>query len=177
MPKVFVSHSRRDSKLRQYLDSSFASSNVQAIRVEFEDYEITPCEFIRRSVEASESVFLLLGANVTHSIYTTNWIAYEIGLAAALHKDVWVFERYDSVVPFPVPMVDHYVQYALRNHRDLSLLRQIIAAYASDYGTGELPSGAEVTCPSSTCHATFYAHSRREEIICPSCRSRAITVR
>ena len=65
MPKVFVSHSRRDSKLRQYLDSSFASSNVQAIRVEFEDYEITPCEFIRRSVEASESVFLLLGANVT----------------------------------------------------------------------------------------------------------------
>jgi hypothetical protein len=176
MPKIFISHSRRDTKIRQHFDSFFASSTIQAIRVEFEDYAITPCEFIRRSVEGSKSLFLLLGTNVTCSLYTTNWISYEIGLATALHKDVWVFERYDANISFPVPTVDHYVQYSLKSHKDLALLRDIVAAYASEYGTSQLPPGMEVTCPSNTCRATFLAYCRRDAIMCPSCRSQTIRV-
>jgi len=39
--------------------------------------------------------------------YTQNWIAYEIGLACALRKDVWVL--CDGVtINFPVPYLNNY---------------------------------------------------------------------
>ena len=101
MNQVFVSHSKRDVTIRQFFDSIFADTKVAAVRMEFEELHSTPSVDIRNRIMQSDALFVLLGQNLTFSQYTENWVGFEVGIATALNKPIWVMERFGDKVQFP----------------------------------------------------------------------------
>ena len=126
----------------------------------------------------------MLGQNVNHSIYTQNWIAFEVGLACAMDKQVWVFEQKGSSVNFPIPYVTDYVLYNnLENNVAFDYVRAIIEGYGdktffhrTDIPEVEIPKGKFTKCPN--CNSIFNFHHvdnsllryTRILFICPLCR-------
>lgn len=167
-PQIFISHSRFDTDILIPFDEIFAGTNVRRIRVEFESYELPPWIFIRDSILRSSAVFLLLGPNVNQSPYTQNWISYEVGLACGLNKPVWVFERIDQPINFPIPFLNHYMLYNpdIPEHSDY--IRNIINGYLALLPTH--PMGTPIECGTSNCGIRFNLHTLVERFYCPSCR-------
>ena len=110
--RVFISHSRRDKELVHNMIKVLYRANVQAFVAEFEElgeYGMLTADDIRREIQSSDMLALLLTRSVTASPYTRNWVAYEVGVAHALNKPIWVFEsEHEFVQDFPVPHVDYY---------------------------------------------------------------------
>ena len=70
------------------------------------------------------AVFVLLGKNLgnppAYSLqYTHNWVSFEVGVASATRKPIWVFEEFGSFIRYPIPFVTDYAQYTLANIRHL----------------------------------------------------------
>ena len=105
MAQIFVSHSQYDKDIRASFDAIFARTGVKSVCMEFEQIYPPAWQEIKNAITASETVFLLLGPKIRKSIYTQNWIAFEVGLSCAFGKRVWVFEQMDSKIDFPIPYV------------------------------------------------------------------------
>lgn len=84
-------------------------------------------------VQEARAVFLLLSTCIfQRGLVTSNWISFEVGLASALGKSVWLFEpilepflgQYD----FPIPYCTHHVVYSPSGPTPTSLeeIRHII---------------------------------------------------
>ena len=123
MNQVFISHSKRDKDIRQYFDTVFASTNVKAVRMEFEELRTTPSMEIRNRINQSDALFVLLGPNLTFSQYTENWIGFEVGVATALNKPIWVMERFGDSVNFPIPHLTDYLLYEPKNDEHTKFIR------------------------------------------------------
>lgn len=109
--QIFVSHSKYDREMVTSFDRVFARTGVRSVCMEFEKMSSPEWRIIKDAVSSSIATFVLLGQNVNHSIYTQNWIAFEVGLACAMNKQIWVFEQKGSSVNFPIPYVTDYVLY------------------------------------------------------------------
>ena len=100
MATIFISHSRKDENPVLTMKEMLKNMRHTPIIEEFipaEEQKSVPYEEIRSNVEKSEFLFLFLTDNVVTSPYTQNWVSYEIGLAAAHSKKLFVFERMNSV--------------------------------------------------------------------------------
>jgi len=110
--RVFISHSRRDKELVYNIVKVLYRANVSAFVAEFEElgeYGKLTADDLRREIQSSDIVALLLTRSVTASPYTRNWVTYEVSVAHALNKPVWVFEsEQEFVQDFPIPHVDYY---------------------------------------------------------------------
>lgn len=165
MANIFVSHSQHDRDIRTSFDSVFARTNVKSVCMEFE--KIANWETIRNEVKSSVAVFLLLGQNVRSSIYTRNWIAFEVGLACAFDKDVWVFEQGETTVDFPIPYLTDYMVYDLKESIHFNYVRNIIERYGKllPISIGRIPyresrgvpKGIAVIC--DACSMQFSLHT------------------
>ena len=129
MVSIFISHSQKDAEILNYFDRVFAGTMVKPIRAEFEKYERPPWTAIRSWVTESAAVFLLLGPNVRSTIFTSNWISFEVGLACNTMKPTWVFERFGYPVEFPVPYLTDYVLYDPANRISFEQIKEIVSAY------------------------------------------------
>jgi len=179
--QIFVSHSQYDRDIRTSFDTVFARTGVKSVCMEFERISQLPAwEPIRNQIKTSETVFLLLGPNVRSSIHTQNWVAFEVGLACAYGKDVWVFEQTDSAIEFLIPYLTDYMIYNLEDQNHFDYVRGIIEAYANpiyllplgvDNRTKrQIPKGLPTTCPYPNCGARYSIHTDVPSFICPSCR-------
>lgn len=106
MATIFISHSKKDEDLVLIMKKILKNIGHTPIIEEFipvEEREPIPYEEIRSNVEKSEFLFLFLTDNVVATPYTQNWVSYEIGLASAHSKKLFVFERIGTPIEFPIP--------------------------------------------------------------------------
>lgn len=179
--QIFVSHSQNDKDIRASFDTVFARAGVMSVCMEFERIEQLPAwQPIKNKINASATVFWLLGPNIRSSIHTQNWVAFEVGLACAYGKDVWVFEQDNSYIEFPIPYLTDYMIYNLEDPNHFDYVRSIIEGYANPiyllpFGVDNrtkrnIPKGLAVTCPHPNCGSRYSMHTDIPRFICPSCR-------
>lgn len=166
--------------IRTSFDTIFARTDVKSVCMEFEEIYPPAWQRIKSEISASASVFLLLGPNIRSSIHTQNWVAFEVGLACAFGKEVWVFEQADSYVEFPIPYLTDYMIYDLGDKAHLEYVRKIIDGYGRplyilplgvDHRTKrEIPTGTLVECGNEKCKSSYLLHTDVKSFNCPSCR-------
>ena len=181
--QIFVSHSQYDKDIRASFATVFACAGVKSVYMEFErSIPAAAWRRIREQLNASEAVFLLLGQNIKNSIYTQNWIAFEVGLACAYGKDVWVFEQDGAFIEFPIPYLTDYMLYNLEDRSHFDYVRGILEGYRNPIrvlplGVDErvkrnMPRGIGVQCAHKNCGSYYFLHNNLLSwtFRCPSCR-------
>lgn len=197
---IFISHSKRDAETIAAFCNVFARTNIRAILAEFENYAVPPWLQIRNYVQQSSAVFLLLSPHLSGTAYTQNWVSYEVGLACALNKPVWVYEHWQDPVHFPVPYLTDYVLYEPQSREHLNAIKHLVerydpspslagmalggligAALSGGPGAGlgamigaaafqRRAEGCPLRCPHLNCGVQFRLHTWTERLQCPSCR-------
>ncbi|MBA7501459.1 hypothetical protein ES706_00029 [subsurface metagenome] len=131
MTSIFISHSQKDVETLNYFNNLFGGTLIKAIRAEFERYERPPWTAIKNWVNESSAVFLLLGPNLRGSIFTSNWVSFEVGLACQARKSVWIFEQVKEPVDFPVPYLTNYMLYDPASRVSFERIQEIVQSYDS----------------------------------------------
>lgn len=200
MANIFISHSKRDNAAVEAFCNVFARTRHRAFLAEFEAYAVPPWAQIRNWVQQSSALFVLLSPYLQTTPYTQNWVSYEVGLACALNKPVWVYEHWNEPVAFPVPYLTDYVIYNPASQEDLNAIRQLVGVYdlgptlavaalgallgavlSGGLGAGvgailggavgqRKPPGTAVRCPNTLCGIRFRIYNRVEDLRCPACR-------
>lgn len=118
--QAFLSHSRKDEKIVNSIYKICQKAKIKPNIAEFEEIERGKlgAKEIRDMIEKSEFFFLFLSENVVNAkdyaktIYTQNWVNFELGCAYAQKKvkknSIYVFEPFTQL-PFPIPYLDYYV--------------------------------------------------------------------
>ncbi len=181
MATIFVSHSSYDTDIINFVSKAFAGSSVKAVYMEFENLPDYPGRTIAQRIVDydTQALFVLIGQNIDRNEYTSNWVAYEVGLATAMNKHVWVLETFEDNQSnrknFPIPYVDRFLLYELENKQHLIYLRDaIIARYGKNILEsllGPIPfQGYKIQCSHSNCKAEFALFSEVNGFHCPVCR-------
>ena len=181
--QAFVSHSQKDKDIRQQFSEVFAVAGVKPFYMEFESTYPPSWSQIKNEMSSSELVFLLLGPNIRSSIHTQNWVAFEVGLACAFGKDVWVFEQGESSIEFPVPYLTDYMIYNLNVSGHFNYVRKVLEAYKRPIPIFPLldhprkkrniPRGMWMSC--GECGTNYALHTNITSYNCPSCRTPVTT--
>jgi hypothetical protein len=115
MAQIFGSHSKLDRDIIHFFLEAFAGTNVKPV---FEEFEAEPpsgtnAEKIKRDVDLSNALFVILSKNVDQLKHTRDWINWECGVAR--NKPIWVFEPASSVgtVSVVVPSFAHHVVFEI----------------------------------------------------------------
>ncbi len=118
-----MSHSRKDTSVKQVFNEVFAKTDVKPIWMEYEKWSQRKDEpnwsWISRYIRMPNTiaVFMLLTRNVIdiddpkRTLATQNWVSYELGVASTASKPVFVFKEED--VDFPVPYLTNYLPYSV----------------------------------------------------------------
>ena len=112
MPRIFISHSRVDAELTKNIAALLLNIGIEPFVMEYSpksDSDSPPWPMIREEVEKSDSVILMKTENAIKTQYTMSWIIFETGLAAALNKPLFVFEKRGSDIEFPIPYLTDYM--------------------------------------------------------------------
>ncbi len=82
--------------------------------------------------------------NAIRTEYTKNWILYEVGLAAAMNKRLFIFERRGPPIRFPIPYLTDYMVFDPDKVADFLKLqaiakqaRETVAKAAQEEGSGK----------------------------------------
>lgn len=170
MNQIFISHSKRDENIRLYFDTIFASTGVKAVRMEFEELQTTPSVDIRNRIMQSDAIFVLLGPNLTFSQYTENWIGFEVGVATALKKPIWVMERFGDNVRFPIPYLTDYLLYNPENQEHMKFIKGVIEQFSVIPILRDFGSSSRIVCPYDDCKSIYMFHDIVDRFACPTCR-------
>jgi hypothetical protein len=182
--KVFESHTKHDSDFCDVFDRACARVGIDAFRSEYESIQPPAWQTIRNELRQSKALFLLVGktlvdAQRTHSSdweYTQNWISYEIGIASQLGIDVWVL--CDEVeINFPVPYLNNYVPYTIRNEANFKKFVGVLQDYANGKTYG-LNNKDSVTCCYTDCSIGYNLDAevpKGGKIVCPCCLRRMVS--
>ncbi|MFX1452897.1 MAG: hypothetical protein ACFFCM_18815 [Promethearchaeota archaeon] len=114
MTSIFISHSKKDAEIRSFFEGIFATTHIKAFFKEIEGFSSKePSEEIKRNIQNSNAVFVLLGEKVQKLRHTNDWVAWESGVAKGLNKDIWVFEPSSLLgkIKVVISHVSHYVLY------------------------------------------------------------------
>jgi hypothetical protein len=178
--QIFVSHSQYDVDIRKSFSEIFAIAGIIPKYMEFEKIYPPAWSEIKKQIKKSQAVFLLLGPNIRKSYFTENWVAFEVGLACAFGKEVWVFEPMNLSIDFPIPYITDYMPYNLEIQEHFDYIRGSMEAYKSPvpiFPVGVegrdkryVPKGILVNCPHPNCQLKFHLHTDVPSLYCPSCR-------
>ena len=176
--QVFESHTKLDENTCNRFDIIAAREGMKVFRSEYETLESPAWRTIKREMEKSVALFLLVGPELVKSQkenpvdwkFTQNWIAYEVGLACALGIDVWVL--CDGVeINFPVPYLNNYSvgRFEIGKYKfERSVLRRYLQGYSYPLNIWN----RQVSCSHKGCRAQFNFHtvkSKSRKIVCPTC--------
>ena len=128
MPKVFISHSKRERKLINEISLALDNIGVSPIIEEFIDPEQKqpiPWKEILHNVNLSNAVYLFLTDEVVGTEYTKNWVIFEDGLASALGKQLFLFEREGVPLEYPVPYLTDYMIFEKETTGDILTIQKI----------------------------------------------------
>lgn len=203
MAIIFISHSKKDEDLvltiKKILENVGHVPIIEEL-IPMEKQAVIPYEEIRTNVEKSEFLFLFLTDNIVTTPYTQNWVSYEIGLASANSKKLFVFERLGTTIPFPIPYLTDYTLFNPDKTEDILNLQELtknlgkfrrdlltaggVALVGSVFGPAGMVIGAVLgylAGPKQTppprakcnhCNVSFNYYSTYKEFSCPSCRNK-----
>src|SRR3990170_4051928 len=118
--EAFLSHSSKDERIVNSAFKICQRAKIKPNIAEFEDIERGKlgAEEIRDMIDKSELFFMFLSENVVNdkdyrkTIYTQNWVNFELGCVYAQKKEkkkfIYVFEPF-SQLRFPIPYLDYYI--------------------------------------------------------------------
>jgi hypothetical protein len=176
--QIFISHSSRDKKFRVWLTRLFAGINTQNSRagintrvkpvfMEYEEWKRTEAnwQWIKSEIEKSEALVLVLTRNIVNKEHTQNWVAYEIGVAATINKDVVVLrDRGGKAVNFPVPYFNEYYLVPIIQRGKWKAVNANIIMNDIIHGKRRDPN---VTCP--YCSLEYFYSPAIRNFECPCC--------
>lgn len=132
MAQIFISHSARDTSLKNFINQAFATTKVEA---KYEEIEAIlegrrTASQISADITRSNAVFVLLGENVERLRHTQNWITWESGVSSLANKDIWVFEGFEDRAKLSViiPHIHHHLCFEYTDPW-LAYIRAIVSAY------------------------------------------------
>lgn len=173
--KVFLSHTKLDSKFCDRFDNVCATVGIARFRSDFADIKKPSWSVIKKELEKSSALFLLVGHELVKQQatpgpdwkFTQNWISYEVGLAHELNIDVWVV--CDSVkINFPVPYFNNYAPFGLEPGTPMKYMEGVFATYRNG---GRYSKTSDWTrC--GVCKISFNLHAQlrpEQLIVCPQC--------
>jgi hypothetical protein len=205
--EAFLSHSRKDERIVNSIFKICQRTKIKPNIAEFEEIKSgrLGAEEICDMIDKSQLFFMFLSENVINdkdygkTIYTQNWVNFELGCVYAQKKMkkkfIYVFEPF-AQIHFPIPYLDYYILYnpnydphwdfieeTIAQEREFSdatkslnpLLQMIIAVYRLQ---GRL-KGHPVQRPSEyrgfpiyhrVCGAKYTLLSKPEQWFCPKCR-------
>jgi hypothetical protein len=116
---AFLSHSRKDEGIVNSVFKLCKRAKIEPHIAEFEEIQSGKlgAKEIRDMIEKSEFFLLFLSENVVNekdrekTIYTQNWVNFELGRAYAQKKEkkkfIYVLEPFNQI-RFPIPYLDYY---------------------------------------------------------------------
>jgi hypothetical protein len=148
MGQIFVSHSKQDQPIVDFLARVAAGTKVKLIFEELErivDGDVNAAK-IHADIQRSSAVFVVVTKNLLTLPHTRDWVLWESGVAA--NRDIWVFEPRQQLgqVNVITPFLKHYALFELTDPW-FSYLRQIIESYDDSHvlptvlATGGLGAG------------------------------------
>jgi hypothetical protein len=195
MAKIFISHSQHDTEINLFFSQIFNQTKVEPVYEEFEqDYAPPGWMKIRKDLWESKCAFLTFGSQCRNSPYTEHWIAFETGLACGWGKRVWVFEKFDELIDFPLPYFTDYMMCDTAPRGEwFSFIKAIIESYddtlvplipcvpplgislgfrpSQQAKSLQQPPGHKVECPNPDCRFFFRVHNRGGiDLKCPGCQ-------
>jgi hypothetical protein len=161
---VFISHSRYDANL-DFFHKIFSAVPIESVWMEFEDIKPPPSLSIKDNVNRSDALFVLLSQHLVDKQHTSNWVSFEVGLAANRKCEIYVFEPIDEHVDFAVPYFTHYMRYRTTENTLKWLRDGLRNGSIVEYGVS-------IKCPYNDCLIQFNYLSRlyTDSYYCPACR-------
>jgi hypothetical protein len=183
--QVFISHSGDDRNGWDFFQGLFGSVSHSAFWYAWSGPTPPHSGALFRAISQSASLFVVLSEGMEKP-QTRSWVGYEVGVARALNRPVWVFERASTrPVEVPVPFLTGYIQRPdeLATLRTFPYFDLVSAAGTNrpDYYTNpEGPNLFTVTCPHDDCKAGYGAFLLEDQNIapqfsCPVCRKEIVT--
>jgi len=167
-PHVFLVHSRLDTGLPNFFDKAAGKSNAVLWEAEWyksKDAQSAPWQQLEEKIRRALAVFFDKGPNVVSSLFTSNWVSWELGVAAAARKDVWVFESLRSPIFMPVPYLTDYVVYDPEDYSHVALVAWFIQNYVQ---RRKQPEGILTKCPD--CFGEYALRTALASWNCPFCQ-------
>lgn len=183
--EAFLSHSRKDMELVNRIYKACSRANIKPNIAEFEEVEAgrLTADRIVDMIHRSRLFLLFLTENVMNSIYTQNWVIFELGCAYGSKtrppselKDIYVFEPF-SQINFPIPYLDYYILFDPHSEPHWEFIEGILFEEREYWSRifpilfGQRPSdriGVRFHC--KKCRSIYTLLSKVEEFLCPTCR-------
>ena len=173
MAQVFISHSKDDEEGREFFNNIFSSINHKGFWYSWEGPEPPHALTLLNEIKKSQSLFVVLSYSMEQP-QTRSWVGYEVGIAVALKKNVWVFEPENGYINVPVPYVTGYVQFP----QQIENLKIFPYYHILNSAGKEIPQTIDpstnnlimTTCTYSDCKAEYYTYILRSSFLCPVCR-------
>lgn len=197
--QIFISHSKDERELLNELEGIFSKAGIKQYIASFEDQAPPVSENIKKQINRSRAMMVVLGPEAYSNDVTKIWIAWEAGIALQHEIPIWIFEDVNSQVEMFIPNFTNYVLYDSTVDGQKRRLRDIME---QDYGlsrphpldylpmkieTEKLPSEDRnieinenskvsvqpysVECPYDECGIGFNIWFKGpKKINCPSCR-------
>ena len=185
MAHIFISHSKSDEIIKEFFRKTIENTpGLEPILMEYKNFDHQYAgKMIKQEITRKDCkcLIVLIGKRILLSdgynySFTHNWVGYEIGVAAHDNKPIIVFEEntmnFSDIVQFPVPYLNHYVQYKQDNHNSNyigKLLRYNIPI------PKDLTPIKYIRCPYTHCRAEYVywniqGMKREDDMYCPACR-------
>lgn len=181
--RVFMSHSKEDNDGRAFFDKLFSSFQHEAYWYSWEGPTPPHTKTLLEAIRASSSMFVLLSKPMERK-FTRSWVGYEVGLAVALNKNVWVFEpthKPRDFIDVPVPYLTGYIEYPERlDTKNMfpfaNVVRDAGVSIPQDPDPTSLPQFLSSFCAYQDCKAPFYRYVLQKHWRCPVCRRELVAL-
>lgn len=174
---IFVSHSKHDVDKINYIEKAIFNVGLTPKLMELEEmgtkYPAKRVTDIIRSnfQENTRAVAVVLGKNLEHPPtltpqFTHNWVNFEVGVAAACNKPVWVLEDFNEIIQFPIPYVTDYCRYNLGDKNHLLNMGNFLVTsvnFPAEYAKRRI-----TRC--HLCNAEYCVWDSGKNLYCPVCR-------
>ena len=124
--QIFISHSREDEDLLDELDRVFGKVGAKQYRASFEDQNPPVSQTLKREINQSAGMFVVLGRRAQAKTHTMIWIGWEAGIAIQSGIPVWILEDVQSKVKQPIPSFTDHVLWDSQDSEQKRTLRDII---------------------------------------------------
>lgn len=168
-----MAHSGEDKAGRAFFDRLFASSGVIANWYPYTDGRSFPHSVgIRKAIEESSSLFVVLSKEMEPKGQTRSWVSYEAGIAVGLNRPIWVFEPIGQKIELPVPGPWGYIQRPETTSTFRTFPYQLIVSSAgTQYPRADSDVWFHAICGDPECGERFVALILEPaNAKCPACR-------
>jgi hypothetical protein len=131
--------------------------------MEFEYILPPPAETIKKQINESDALIVLLSDYMKNLGQTGVWVAFEVGLAYQKGINIYVFEPAEYSVDFPIPYCNYYNILAFDDN-EIPWMKDIFTT-SNDWFM------IDVKCPYEDCELKFkLINVLVRDIDCPACR-------